>query len=336
MGSIHHITSSPVGHPSRFANERDMETFLVDHPALLAEHLSAGDDDGEVVFMLRQENLHHAFGEGTEGRLDLVFVLRDGDRYILYLAELKNDTAAKAAVVQLSSYLKAWKHDANQSLRGRVTAFLVADCGLSEDQATVVTNRISGVLVAPGFAFDAVNELVAWAAEHPETPIQALRLFRFRHAGGHGHLIFVDDHYVVPRSTLRRTIRWSELADALPGLVGEATVFALRCGGRVFTARPDFTEGRGKKLRLTEDLLEEALERAGDAVILHPWEPPRVDKAHASLRAGDSVPMSPLTLFLQRVFSRQKEPDWQTPASLWFMRDDPQERTIQQLDALLK
>ena len=72
-----------------------METFLPDQPGLLAEHLASGDNQGTVIALSRQDVLRHAFGEGTQGRLDLIFLLRDGDRCALYLVELKNESAGK-------------------------------------------------------------------------------------------------------------------------------------------------------------------------------------------------------------------------------------------------
>jgi len=336
MGSLYQVVSSPIGHPARFASEREMETFLADQPGLLAEHLASGDNEGEVLAVWRQVPLRHAFGDGADGRLDLLLLLRDGDSRSLYLAELKNEDAGKGAVEQLASYLLAWQHPDNRHLMDRVIARLMDSEGMDELGANACARTIHGVLVAPAFTAEGVNTLVARAAEQPDHPIQALKLFRFRHGGGHGHIVFVDDMYVVRQPGVRRSIRWTELHVAMPDLVHERSVFALRCGGRIFTATPDFEQGRGKNFILSPALAKESLSKLAQVPLLDPWEQRKVDRVAEALRNGESAPMSPLTLYLQRVFSREKEPDWQTPAGLWFLRDDPRERTILELDAVLK
>lgn len=336
MGSLYQIVSSPIGHPSRFASERDLETFLADQPSLLAEHLASGDNEGEVVALWRQDSLRHAFGEGAHGRVDLLFLLRDGDRVALYLAELKNEDAGEGAVRQLASYLDAWPHPDNGQLHARVASFLTDAEGMEELKAQATARVVNGLMVAPAYTPEAINALVARAAGQPQHPIQALKLFRFRHSGGHGHIAFVDDMYVVRPVGTKRTIRWTELHDAMPELVHVQSVFALRCGGRVFTATPDFEQGRGKNFRLAPALVSESLDKLDQMPPLDPWEQGKIDRVAEALRNGESAPMSPLTLYLQRVFSRQKEPDWQTPAGLWFLRDDPKKRTILEMDGVLK
>jgi hypothetical protein len=337
LGNLYQIVSTPLAHPASFANERDMETFLAEHRELLAEHLVSGEAEGQIVALWRQWTLKHAPEKGGVGRLDLIFVLQEGTKHVLYIAELKNESAGVGAVEQTAAYLEAWAHPENAGLRKTVADHMVQRVeGLSEDKANTVANVPYGLVVAPGFLADAVNGLVAWSQKHPDRPIQALKLFRFRLTSGQGHAVFVDDTYVVPRPGAKRVIRWSELHEALPDLVPHGAVFVLDCGGRRIEATPDFIEGRGKNFLLAAHHVEETLRRASEKTP-EGWHQHLVPRVANAIRDGRSVPMTPLTGFLFWAYGGGgRGRDSEVPAPLWSLRDDPQHRTVAQLDGLLK
>ena len=338
MGSIFQVATKPIGRSARFRSERDMEIFLYEHPGFLAEHLSIEEAEGEVARIWRQVQLPQGYEHGGGGRTDLVFLLRDASTLKLYVAELKNGWVGPGEVEQLTQYLANWSHDENSAVTETIAQWITGHTDLDAELARSIAARPQGVLIAPAFLPEGIEALVEWAKAHREAPVQALKLHRFRAAGGTGHLVFVDDVYVVPPSG-PRVIRWRDLHDRFPTLVSTDTVFVLECGGRAFEAYPVLDEGRGKNFRLAEHHVAEALELTEVAVARTGqkyWEATKIGQVAEQLEHGESVPMSNLTLYLQRAFSDRKEPDWQTPAGQWVRKDDPERRTIQQLDALLR
>jgi phosphoglycolate phosphatase-like HAD superfamily hydrolase len=53
MSFLYHFASNPIGRPAPFPYERDMESLLEEHPALLAEHLGSDDAEARVVMVCR-------------------------------------------------------------------------------------------------------------------------------------------------------------------------------------------------------------------------------------------------------------------------------------------
>lgn len=337
MGNLYQVISNPVGTPAPFPSESDLETFLCEHPAMLAEHLASGDNDGEIERIWRQADLPKARKGGGRGRLDMLFLHKDGGRYSLYIAELKNNPAGPGEVKQLVRYLENWREESNGPVRTRVAEWLEAQSPLSGKQAEGIAEGPLGVLVAPGFTADAVGYLVDWARANPRTPIQALKILRFRALHQPAHTVFVDDFYVVHRKGTRRSVRWTELADRLPDLVTESAEFRLDCGGRVFRAHPVFGSGRGKDFRLGKRHRAEALAAEERVLVGRESIQRKVQSIVQAIRENGPIPMSNLTLFLQAAFGYSEgEPDWQTPASHWYITRDGQRQTITQLDRLVK
>jgi len=341
MGKLFQIATDPLGQPTHFASEQDMETFLFEHPGFLAEHLASSDDAGEILRIWRQRDLPMDMKRRTWGRMDLVFVLQDGSSYSLYIAELKNVTADPGAVRQLEGYLEGWKGDGAKPMHETVVNWLIQRRNLSADKARAIVESPQGLVVAPSFDPKAIDRLGAWAKAHPRTPVQALKLHRFRSSFGGGYLVFVDDLYVVHRPGTRRTIRWTELNDRYPELITEETRFELLCGGKRYEATPVFQGGQGKNLRLAFKHREKALAALDAAVARchergHSWVAVKVEQVHDLLTRDEGIPMSNLMMYLQLAFGGEKEPSWETPAGYWKLKGDRDGRSIMDLDALIR
>lgn len=126
-----------------------------------------------------------------------------------------------------------------------------------------------------------------------------------------------------------------------PDLVTEHTPFEIQVGGRTVTATPAFQGGQGKNMVLSDRdsadalaLLDRALEQARD--LGHDWEVGKIEAAAGAVREGASVPISNLTLLVQRAFGGLEELDWQSPARLWVCRGDGDRRTILELDGVVR
>jgi len=338
MGHLYRYATRPIAHAAPFSLESDLETFLAEHRALLAEHLSSGDNEGAVDEIWRQMVLPGG------GRLDLLFLLNDGGSHVLFLAELKNEAIGKSAVNQVAGYLEAWRTEANVNNRARIATWLETSAGLDASRAGGIALDVQCLLVAPSYTPEGIEALVERAKKAPASPVQALKLLRFQAEEGGGFIILVDDMFLRRHKGKRRTIRWIDLHQRFPDLVTEQTPFIMVVGGETFEALPDFHQGRGKNFRLVggRDKALAALGRAEQMAAQlskgASWgetEQRYLSEVHAELLRGGSVSMSRLSLYLQRCFGGEKEPDWQRPADLWRLKDDS-ERTIYQLDALLK
>ena len=341
MGNLYRFTSNPIGYPAPFPGEVDMETFLFEHMSLLGEHLGNGDTGAEVLKTWRQMHLPR---RGAAGRLDLVFLAEDMEKPVLFLAELKNGPVGKGAVKQVTGYLEAWRKKANTANRQQVADWLSrAEKPVSDEDARAAALDVQGLLVAPSYTAEGVEAVVEWARSHPEMPVQALKLLRFRTGDGEGHVVLVDDVFIKPRKGQRVTLRWVDLANRK--LVSEETVFELSCAGGSFEATPDFVAGRGKNLRLAPKHKKAALSALGRAEEMSEkvcpregwgaWDVDKLRVVHDLLTADQSVPMSTLSLYIQRAFGGVGEPDWQRPAHRWHMRDGDK-LFVWELDAKLK
>jgi len=315
-----------------------METFLAEHPKLLGEHLGSGDNVGVVQHLWRQLVLP------KRGRLDILFLLEDGSSHVLYLAELKNEPIGKGAVKQLTGYLESWRLDANVRNRQKVSKWLEHHAEVSEEKAAAIALNVQGLLVAPIYSSEGIEALVERAKQEPTSPVQALKLLRYRAESG-GYMVLMDDMFLRHRKGQRRSFRWVDLHKSIPNLVSEETPFVIEFATDTIEAMPDFIQGRGKNLRLAGTFRQRAIERLGraeemSAVICtnstwSEWELTTLRSVHASIVQGDSISMSKLAFYLQRAFGGEKEPSHQVPAVLWRRRDEPR-HFISALDAMLK
>ena len=342
MGNLYRVTSNPIGYPAPFPGEVDMETFLFEHMSLLGEHLGSGDAEAEVLKTWRQMHLPK---KRSHGRLDLVFLALDREQPVLYLAELKNEPIGKHAAKQLAGYLDAWRKDTNAENRATVASWMTSrERPPSRDEADRIALDVQGLLVGSGYAAEGIEAVVQHAKDHPNMPVQALKLLRFRTGDGEGHVVLVDDVFIKPRRGQRVTLRWPDLARR--GLVTEETIFEMACAGGTFEATPDFIAGRGKNLTLApkhrqaalkalntaEQTIRRFAEQGGGDV---GWVIDKLRRVHRLIREGQSVPMSNLALYVQCAFGGEGEPDWQRPAHLWRMRDGDK-LFVWELDAKLK
>lgn len=335
MGHLYRFTSAPIGYPAPFAAEQDMETFLVEHMSLMGEHLGSGDSEADVLKTWRQLHLPR---RGSAGRLDIVFVVRHAGQPVLYLAELKNEPIGKGAVGQITAYLEAWRRDANAKNRTQIADWLLRDeSPVTAEEAERVALDVQGILVAPSYTADGIEAVVDWAKAHGDMPVQALKLLRFRATDGEGHVVLVDDVFIKPRRGQRIMLRWADLARH--NLVTEETLFVMECGGRTIEAMPDFVAGRGKNLVPLPEHRKALLDALGTTLdqVQDDWIGGKVREVARLLTARESVPMSPLSLYVQCAFGGAKEPDWQRPAHLWRVRaEDGKGPFVWELDAKLR
>lgn len=296
-----------------------METFLVENMSPVGEHLVTGDSEADVLKTWRQMHLPRP---GSTGRLDVVFLARDHAEPVLYLTELKNERTGKRAVDQVTRDLESWRQDANEKTRAVIANWLLRqERPPAEHAAARVALDAQGLLVAPSNNAEGIEAVGAWAKDHPEMPVQALKLLRFRTGDGESYVVLVDDVFIKPQKGQRVVLRWADLARH--GLVAEDRVLVMEYGGRAIEAKPDFVAGRGKNLvpigdhrKALIDALGIALDRSTDD-----WTGGKVREVARRLKANESVAMSQLSLYIQLAFGGESEPDWHRSAHLWCRRD---------------
>ena len=202
-----------------------------------------------------------------------------------------------------------------------------------------IVNQPQGLLVAPGFEAKAVDALVKWNNDNKEMVIQSLKLTRFVAPGKSDYFVFLDDFYVVRPHEKRRFVTWDDLR--AQELVSEESVFVLsvKGGEYSFEATPSWSGGRGRNLFLADKHRSDALKKKDDTIELigeRNWETNPIRDTVSRLQQGEGVPMSNLTLYLQRAFNSdvKGEPTWQVPSQLWRLKGT--NSTIADLDDKFK
>jgi len=151
---IWRVQSEKIGSLEAFRSERDMESFLINNPAIVG---CWNPDVSSSIPALIREQVSTLTDKFEKGRMDLVGIARNenDDGYELRIFELKVVEISTDAVDQLTNYLKGW--DAQDSAKERIKKWIL-DLKLeevTESIANEIVGKPVGVLVGPKFSPDA-------------------------------------------------------------------------------------------------------------------------------------------------------------------------------------
>jgi len=230
MGSvIWRVQSEKIGSLEAFRSERDMESFLINNPAIVG---CWDPDVSSSIPALIREQISTLTDKFEKGRMDLVGIARNekDDGYELRIFELKAVEISNEAVEQLNDYLKGW--DKQDSAQKRIEKWIL-DLKLEDVTQTSVKEIVAkpiGVLVGPKFSPDA-------SAKAKSLKIRGVRLARFKAASSAEYYVIVEDEVgdIVDKSRGN----WSWKALALRGLISEGDYFIIRHEGSFLRANPD-------------------------------------------------------------------------------------------------
>jgi len=230
MGSeIWRVQSEKIGTLEAFKSERDMESFLINNPAIVG---CWDPDINSSIPALIREQVSTLTDKFEKGRMDLVGIARNesGDGYELRIFELKAVEITDKAVHQLNEYLKGWENQ--DSAKKRIEKWIL-DLQLEEVTASNIkdiVNKPVGVLVGPKFSPEA-------SAKAKSLKIRGVRLARFKAASSAEYYVIVEDEVGDIVDTSRRNWSWKALASV--GLISGADYFIIRHENDALRAKPD-------------------------------------------------------------------------------------------------
>jgi hypothetical protein len=215
---IWRVRSEKIGTLETFKSEFDMESFLMNNPAIIG---CWNPDEEALNPMLIRQQLHTKKGTGSWGRIDLVGInINDDNDYELRIFELKQTKIDIAAVEQLDSYLKGWEHE--KSAKSDIKKWLVGLelNGVDNNSIDKIIDKPHGVLVGPEFDLDATIKA-------RNCGFKEIRLTRFRAESKSEYYVIVEDVIGdVVQSAKRQQYDWNLFVDK--GLIETSDIFTIR------------------------------------------------------------------------------------------------------------
>ena len=252
---IWRVRSERIGTLESFRSEYDMESFLMNNPAIIG----CWNPDTDLAFptLIRQQ-LHTRKGAGSGGRIDLVGVSIGDNDYELRIFELKASKIDVEAVKQLQDYLDGWTEE--RSARSKIRRWLLElelD-GVDDSNVEEIVNDPRGILVGPEFDADAILEA-------RKSRLQGIRLTRFKAESRSEYYVIVEDQIGDVIQTGRRIVGWQPFIDK--GLIEPSDIFSImtREGVELCCARPDpeSFETNSKKFIFEDESVSNILEIEG-------------------------------------------------------------------------
>jgi hypothetical protein len=246
---IWRVQSEKIGSLEAFRSERDMESFLINNPAIVG---CWDPEASSSIPALIREQISTLTEKFERGRMDLVGLARTENGYELRIFELKAVEITEKAVDQLDHYLRGWS--AQESAKEKIKKWIIAlDLeGLTEAAIKEIVEKPVGILVGPKFELEA-------GLKAKSLKIRAVRLARFRAASSAEYYVIVEDEVGDIVDTSRRSWSWKNLAKI--GLIAEGDYFIIRHGESSLRAKPDPAtwDWYKKKVILDEDSTRELI-----------------------------------------------------------------------------
>ncbi len=217
---IWRMVSERVGSIQSFHSERDMESFLLNHPAVLGAP--------NIDFIRSQVYIKRG---DKDGRMDIVALAQDDkENWILRIFELKVSEIDKNAVEQINWYLEGLRLEpvVKKELKSWIASLEQVD--LPESKIDELIEHPSGVLVGPRFEGIALKELL-------DKNIQGVRLARFHGREKSEYYVIIEDQIGKIVSAPRRYFSWQQLIDR--NLIDKDDLFILSHESIKLEVKPD-------------------------------------------------------------------------------------------------
>lgn len=224
---IWRVQTEKIGSLEPFKSERDMESFLMNNPAIVG----CWDPDSDLALptLIRQQ-ISTKTARGSAGRIDLAGISIGEKDYELRIFELKVTDIDVSAVEQLENYLKGWEKEksAKSDIRGWILRLGLQ--GIDEKNVNKIIDNPAGVLVGPKFQPEAISRAI-------QLKIQGIRLARFRAEKKSEYFVIVEDQVGRIIETERRQWSWNDLVKA--SLINPSDDFSISYKGIKLLAKPD-------------------------------------------------------------------------------------------------
>jgi len=284
---IWRVQTEKIGSLEPFKSERDMESFLMNNPAIVG--CWNPESDIPLPTLIRQQ-LRTKTEKGGEGRIDLIGISTSEKDYELRIFELKAGDIDLAAVEQLDCYLKGWDHEesAKSAIRDWVLGLNLS--GIGEKNVDRVINNPVGVLVGSRFQPDAISKAMG-------LKIQGIRLARFKAETKSEYFVIVEDQVGKIVESGRIQWSWNDLVKA--GLMDPSDDFSIFHKGIKLLANADpkfFDYLTTKRVIFKKASVKKILDKVDEIEINAPKSEKKwIEIAIESIKKGESLPLTKAT-----------------------------------------
>lgn len=323
VSEIWRVKSEKIGPLEAFKSERDMESFLMNNPAII------GCWDPEVnnsIPALIRSQFPTKNKESGGGRMDLVGIAPTDNGYELRIFELKNVEVTVDAVDQLNGYLtRLIGPDSardRENLEKRILELGLED--VSENDVKDIVKEPIGILVGPKFKAEAILKA-------KELKIKGVRLARFRSASSTEYYVIVEDEVGDIVDLSRRNWKWKDLYNS--NLITKDDYFVIKHENNALRAKPDLNTWDKPKKKIIFDeesariLISSEQSIRSRATTDHDrW----LDKEFSALKKGEGIFLSNAAGICYLAFGGPSASYW-VPNPLWI-----HERTDLRLQELVE
>jgi len=315
------VQTEKIGTLEAFRSERDMESFLMNNPAVLG----CWDPGAKIPRpTLLQQQIQLKI-DGDIGRIDLMGVGCTEGGYELRIFELKVGNITAEDVDQLDWYLKAWKEDdkARRSIKDAVLRLKLE--GINEQSVDDFLNIPIGVMVGPKFLPDAILKA-------SELGIRGIRLARFKAEKRSEYYVIVEDQ--IGDVMIKHFWSWNDLIDA--GLINKPDDFSISYGEIKLTAKvhPRYLDYYWKYLIYDEESKQKLLENETEIrknAELAEWK--WIDKDLKSLKKGKELVITHASALFYFSFGGPYPTCYWTPIGWW--KHEKSGKSLEQLKSEL-
>ena len=303
------VQTEKIGSLEAFGSERDMESFLMNNPAIVG----CWDPDSDIPLpALVRSQICIKSEQGDIGRMDLVGLSVIDNAYELRIFELKVSYINKEAVEQINWYLENWKKDKNVKEETKRWILGLKLQEIDENLANELIDNPVGVLVAPKFQPEAISKA-------SELGIQGIRLARFKSEKKSEYFVIVEDQIgEVVGSSKRQYWSWEKLIDAK--VIHPFDKFSISHKEAILYAVPDpkhldyywkfliYDEKSVKSLLKKETEIRKNAEE-------HKWR--WIDKDFKSLKNGEGLVITHASALFFFAFGGPYPTCYWNPTGLW-------------------
>lgn len=326
---IWRVLSEKIGTLEPFRSERDMQSFIMNHPEVVGCSLKEMNISGFPLKTLKEEI--YLRGENT-GRIDILGIGKreDDEEYELRLFELKLDEIDIRAVKQMVGYIRNWKNNEKAKIEAKKWLGELGLGHLGDDYIEKLVENPTGVLVGARFSPESIKEIL----EQKEYKIRGVRLARFSSSSRfeNEYFVIIEDQIGRIVSSAKRKWGWSDLIKA--NLISPNDRFILKKGDIKITGIPDkeYFNYSQFKLILDEESIrlivsnEEKIKESAKKIPSLPtnWIP----KAIATLKSGKSITITQATGLFNYAILDSPGSYW-VPSQYWI--HEPTGKTLSEL-----
>lgn len=315
---IWRVRTEKIGSLEPFKSERDMESFLMNNPAIVG----CWDPESDIArpALIRQQICLET--QKGMGRLDLLGISISENNYELRIFELKPGDIEATAVDQLDSYIKGWELEQSTKSAIRNWVLNLNLEGIDENNIDEIIDHPVGILVGSKFQPEAISKAI-------QLNIQGIRLARFKAEKKSEYFVIVEDQVGKIVEISKRQWSWKNLIDQ--ELMAASDDFSISHEGVTLKSKPDpeFLDYYTKKIIFDEESRKKILEKEDEIrKKAEAYDKKWLDKAIESLKNNEGIFISNATGLCYLAFGGPAASYW-TPTYWWI--HEKTGKTVEQL-----